>query len=70
MFLLCPDVLQNRLAWHRIIILSVHISGMANTPVSLSGVNVILNNNESNSIYFSSNISTFLIAALELGSLF
>ena len=43
---------------------------MANTTVSLSWVDVILNNNESNNIYFTANASTFLITALELGSLF
>ena len=49
-------------------ILSVHISGTARTAVSFSGV--ILNNNESNRMYLSANVSTFLIAALEVGDLF
>ena len=46
--------------------LSAHISGMANTAASLSGVTLILNNNESNNIYFSASVSTFLIPTLEL----
>ena len=48
----------------------MHVSGIANTVVSLSEVDIILNNNESNKIYFSANASTFLIATLELGILF
>ena len=43
---------------------------MAKTAVSFSGVDVTLNNNESHKIYFLDSISTFLIAALELGNLF
>ena len=58
----------NKLKWYRVIILSVHISGTASTAVSFSGV--ILNNNESNKMYHSGNVSTLLIAALELGNLF
>ena len=50
-------------------ILSAHISGMANTAASLSGVTVILNNNESNRIYSSANTSTFLMPTLELGKM-
>ena len=49
-------------------ILSVHTSGTANTAVSFSGI--ILNNSESGKMYHSANVSTFLIAALEVGSLF
>ena len=45
-------------------ILSAHDSGMANTAASLSGVTLILNNNESNNIYFSASASTFLIPTL------
>ena len=60
----CPT---NKLEWYRVIILSVQISGIANIAVSFSGVGVILNNNESN---HSARVSTFLIAALELGNLF
>ena len=55
---------MNRLEWYSAIILSAHISGTANTADFLSGVDTILNNNESNNIYFSANASTFLIAAL------
>ena len=49
-------------------ILSMHVSETARTVVSFSGV--ILNNSESNRMYLSANISTFLIAALEVGNLF
>ena len=45
----CP---ANRLERYSVIILSVHISGIANNAVSFAGVVTILNNNESNSIYF------------------
>ena len=61
----CPT---NKLALYRVIILSAQISGTAITAVSFSGVGVILNNNESNKMYHSANVSTFLIAALELGN--
>ena len=50
-------------------ILLLHISGMTYTAAPLSGVTVILNNNESNNIYFSANASTFLIPTLELGKM-
>ena len=63
----CP---ANRLEWYKVIILSVHVCSIANTAISLSGVDITLNNNESNNIYFSANHSTFLIADLELGNLF
>ena len=49
--------------------LLTHVSGIANTAISLSGGMDILNNNESNNMYFSANASTFLIPTLELGSL-
>ena len=49
-------------------ILSAHTSGTASTAVSFSGV--ILNNSESHKMYHSANVSTFLIAASEVGSLF
>ena len=61
----CP---ANRLEWYRVMILSVHVSGTAKTAVSSSGV--ILNIRESNRMYLSANVSTFLIAALEVGNLF
>ena len=61
---------MNILEWYKVSILSVHVSGIANTAVSLSGVDIFLNNNKSNNIYFSANASTFLIADLELGNLF
>ena len=48
----------------------MHISNIANTAVSFSGVDIILNNNKSNNIYFSTKASTFLIAGLVLGNLF
>ena len=61
----CP---ANKLEWYRVIILSEHISETARTVVSFSGV--ILNNSESNRMYLSANVSTFLIAILEDGNLF
>ena len=45
-------------------------SGIANNVVSFSGVVIILNNNESNSTYFSAKVSTFQITVLVLGNLF
>ena len=63
----CP---ANRLEWYSVIILSMHISGIASNAVSFSGVVTILDNNESNSIYFSAKIPTFWIAVLLLGTLF
>ena len=61
----CPP---NAVEWYRVVILSVHISETARTAVSFPGV--ILNNSESNRMYLSANISTFLIAAVEVGNLF
>ena len=58
----------NRLEWYRVMILSAQFSGTARTVVFFSGV--ILTNRESSRIYLSANISTFLIAALEVGNLF
>ena len=52
----CP---ANELEWCRVMILSVHVSGTARTAVSFCGV--IINNSESNRMYHSANISTFLI---------
>ena len=49
-------------------ILSALISETARTAVSFS--EVLLNNRESNKMCLSANISTFLIAALEVGNLF
>ena len=48
--------------------LCTQVSGIAKTAVSFPGV--ILNNNESKRMYHSPKASTFLIAALEDGSLF
>ena len=53
-----------------VIILSVHISGIANIAVSFSGLEVILNRSESNRMCHSAIVSTFVIAALELGIYF
>ena len=61
----CP---ANKLEWYRVIILLAHISGTASTATSFSGI--ILNNSESNRMYHSSNVFTFLVAALEVGNLF
>ena len=63
----CP---ANKLAWYKVIMLLAQISGTANTDVSFSGVGVILNNSESNKMYHSASVSTFLIVALEKGNLF
>ena len=43
---------------------------MANTTVTFSGLDSILNNNESKNMYFSASASIFLIADLLLGNLF
>ena len=43
---------------------------MANATVSFSGLDTILNNSESNNMYFSARASIFLIAGLVLGNLF
>ena len=43
---------------------------IANSAVYFSGVVISLNNNESNTIYISANISTFHIADLVLDNLF
>ena len=50
--------------------LLAHASGIANSAVSFLGVVISFNNNESSSIYFSPNISTFCPAVLVLGNLF
>ena len=47
---------------------NTHVSGTAQTAVFFSGV--IFSNRESNKMYLSANVSTFLIAALEVGNLF
>ena len=43
---------------------------MANTAVSFSGLDTILNNSESNNMYFSARASISVIANLVLGNLF
>ena len=58
----------NKLELYKVMILSVHISATARTAVSFSGV--ILNNSESNGMYLSAKVSTFLIDALEVCHLF
>ena len=63
----CPE---NKLECYNVIILLVHVSVMANSVVSFSGVVTNLKNNESSSIYFSANISTLLIAVFVLANLF
>ena len=60
----CP---ANRLEWYSYD-LSAQVSRTARTAVSFSGV--ILNNRESSRMNLSANISTFLIAALEVSNLF
>ena len=49
-------------------VLSAHVSGTAKTADSFSGV--ILNNRESNRMYLSAKVSTFIMAVLEVGNLF
>ena len=56
----CP---ANKFEWYKVIILSAHISGIANNVVSLPSIVVNLNNNESIIIYFSASTSTIFIAA-------
>ena len=51
---------MNKPKGYKVIILSAHVSSIANTAVSFSGVDIILNNNESNSMYFSARASSFL----------
>ena len=60
----------NKLEWYSVIILSAHISGIANNAVSFLGVVIILNSKESYNIYLSANASTFWIAVFILGNLF
>ena len=50
--------------------LSTHISGIANSAVSLSGVVANLNIKESSRTKFSANVSTFFTEDLLLGNLF
>ena len=63
----CP---ANKLVWYNVMILSTHISGMANSAVSLSGVVTNLNNRESNRINLSAKVSILCIALLLVGNLF
>ena len=51
-------------------ILSAHISGIANNAVSFCGIVISLNSNESNKIYLSTSASTLHIALFELDNLF
>ena len=61
----CPT---DKLEGYSTIILSAHISGIARTAASFSGV--IINNRKSNRMYGSASVSVFLIAPLEEGNLF
>ena len=63
----CPE---NKLKWYKLIILSTYVSGITSNAVSFSHVVTNLNNNESNNIYLSANVSTFLIAVFVLGNVF
>ena len=63
----CP---ANKFEWYKVIILSAHISGIANNVVSLNSIVVNLNSKESNIIYFSASTSTLFIAAFLTGHLF
>ena len=60
----------NRLVWYNAMILSTYISGIANTPASLSGIITNLNIKESSRTELSANVSTFFMEDLLLGSLF
>ena len=51
-------------------ILSTHISGIANTAASLSGIVTNLNIKESNRTKLSASVSTFFMEDLLLGNLF
>ena len=64
---MCPT---NKLEWYKAIILSAHVSEIANNAVSFLGVVISLNNKESNNIYFLLMFLTFCIANLVLGNLF
>ena len=50
--------------------LIAHVSGITNTAISFSGVDTILNSNESNNMYFFAKASTFLITDLAPDNLF
>ena len=54
----------------QIIILSAHVSRIADNAISILEMVTSLNSNESNNINFSSNVSTFCIANLLLGNIF
>ena len=69
MFSLHPDDLQIDV-WYNAMILSMHISGIANTADSLSGIITNLNINESNRTKLSASVSTFFTDDLLLGNLF
>ena len=53
----CPT---NKLLRYRVIILSMHISGIAKTAVPFSGG--ILSKSDSNRTHFTDNVSNFLMA--------
>ena len=58
----------NKLEWYKVIkFVGTHLW---NCKTAVSFLGVILNKSESNRMYHSANISTFLIAALEVGNLF
>ena len=63
----CP---ANKFEWYEVIILSAHISGIANNAVSLPSIVVNLNSKESNIIYFSASASTLFKAAFLTDNLF
>ena len=51
-------------------ILSAHISGIANNAVSFSGIVISLNSIEYNKTYLSASVSTLHIALFDFGNLF
>ena len=69
MFLLLLDV-PKKTRMVRVIILCVHISGIARSADSLFGMVTNLDNKEFKRIYLSANACTLCIAFLLLGNLF
>ena len=64
-----PWCSANKLVWYNIMILSAHVSGIAKSAYSLSGVVTNLNNKESSNIKLSTKVSTLHISLLLLGNL-
>ena len=54
----------NKLEWYSVIIWSAHISGIANSAYSFSGLVLNLNNSESSNMYLSANTFNFTYCTL------